>query len=87
MLINDFELVVLDELSLGLDFVGWMLIRDIVVELKCCGVIILFSLYILLDVEHICDWVVIFVGGKLVKFVVVDEFVYNNVRAIEVILE
>lgn len=59
------EFFVLDELVFVFDFIGcWemMLLLD---KLKK-EIIILFFIYILKDVEEICDWIVIIKNGELV---------------------
>jgi ABC-2 type transport system ATP-binding protein len=86
-LINDPELLVLDEPSSGLDPMGRMLIRDIIVELKRKGVTILLSSHILADVEQVCDRVALLKDGKLQQVGSVDSLVGRSICAVEVTFE
>lgn len=83
-LINDPELVVLDEPSSGLDPMGRMLIRDIILGLKRKGVTIILCSHILSDVEQICDRVAILKGGQLQQVAAVSDLVADGIRAVEV---
>ncbi len=64
-LVNDPDLVVLDEPMSGLDPLGRVLVRDIILEERRSGKTVFFSSHILSDVEAICDQVAIVVGGEL----------------------
>ena len=86
-LINDPELVVLDEPSSGLDPMGRILIRDIVLSLKAKGTTILLCSHILADVEQVCDRVALLRDGKVQQIGTVEELVGHSVRAVEVIFE
>lgn len=83
-LINDPELVVLDEPSSGLDPMGRMLIRDIILGLKRKGVTIILCSHILSDVEQVCDRVAILKGGQLQQVAAVSDLVADGIRAVEV---
>lgn len=85
-LINDPELVVLDEPSSGLDPMGRMLIRDIILSLKTRGTTVLFSSHVLADVEEVSDRVGIIAGGELRQVGAVRDLVETRVRAVEVAL-
>lgn len=86
-LINDPELVVLDEPSSGLDPMGRILIRDIVLDLKAKGTTILLCSHILADVEQVCDRVALLKDGKVEQIGTVEELVGQSVQAVEVIFE
>ena len=86
-LINDPELVVLDEPSSGLDPMGRMLIRDIILGLKQKGVTILLCSHILADVEQVCDRVALLKDGKVQQIASIDELVGPGVQSVEVVLE
>lgn len=64
-LVNDPDLVVLDEPMSGLDPLGRVLVRDIILEERRKGKTVFFSSHILADVEAICDEVAIVVAGTL----------------------
>ncbi len=64
-LVNDPDLVVLDEPMSGLDPLGRVLVRDIILEERRKGKTVFFSSHILGDVEAICDEVAIVVAGTL----------------------
>lgn len=86
-LINEPQLVILDEPSSGLDPMGRMLIRDIILGLKRKGVTILLSSHILSDVEQVCDRVALIKAGKIQQVATVDELVGHGIRAVEVIFD
>lgn len=60
-----FKLFICDELISVFDFVGWKEILDIMFKIKDL-IIVIFLIYILLDVERICDYVVILNKGSIV---------------------
>jgi ABC-2 type transport system ATP-binding protein len=84
-LINDPRLVVLDEPMSGLDPLGRMLIRDIIVDLRRQGKTVFFSTHILSDVELICDRVGILVGGRRMGEGTLDELLARKTRFIEIV--
>jgi len=86
-LINEPELVILDEPSSGLDPMGRMLIRDVILSLKAKGVTILLSSHILSDVEEVCDRVAMIAGGKVQQIAAVDALVETGLRSMEVALD
>ncbi len=64
-MIADPEMLILDEPMSGLDPMGRVLVRDIILEEKKRGKTVFFSSHILSDIEAICDRVAIVVGGRL----------------------
>ncbi|MBK7876795.1 MAG: ABC transporter ATP-binding protein [Planctomycetes bacterium] len=66
-LVHDPELVFLDEPTDGVDPVGRASIRAIVQELKARGVTVFINSHLLMEVELMCDRVVIMVQGKILR--------------------
>ena len=66
-LIHQPELVFLDEPTDGVDPVGRMQIREIVTELKRRGVTLFLNSHLLMEVEMICDRVVILARGQVLR--------------------
>ncbi|MES2645071.1 MAG: ABC transporter ATP-binding protein [Myxococcota bacterium] len=64
-LIAEPDLLVLDEPMSGLDPLGRVLVRDLILEERKAGRTVFFSSHVLADVESLCDRVAIVVGGKL----------------------
>ncbi|MBD2430187.1 MULTISPECIES: ABC transporter ATP-binding protein [Fischerella] len=65
-LINDPEVVFLDEPMSGLDPVGRLQMREIILSLKAAGKTIFFNSHILSEVEQICDRIAILAQGELI---------------------
>ncbi|MFH1466690.1 MAG: ABC transporter ATP-binding protein [Pseudomonadota bacterium] len=78
-LINEPELVILDEPMSGLDPVGRMLIRDLILELGGQGRTVFFSSHILSDVQSICHRVGLIAGGRLRAVGAVGELLSSTV--------
>lgn len=66
-LVHEPELVFLDEPTDGVDPVGRASIRAIVQELKARGVTVFINSHLLMEVELMCDRVVIMVQGKILR--------------------
>ncbi|MEO0649506.1 MAG: ABC transporter ATP-binding protein [Planctomycetota bacterium] len=66
-LIHEPEIVFLDEPTDGVDPVGRAAIRDVIAGLKQTGTTIFLNSHLLLEVERMCDQVVIMDKGKLLK--------------------
>lgn len=64
-LIADPDLLILDEPMSGLDPLGRVLVRDLILEERRRGKTVFFSSHVLTDVEAVCDRVAIVVGGRL----------------------
>jgi ABC-2 type transport system ATP-binding protein len=62
-LLNDPELVILDEPSIGLDPVGMVEVRDMVKEIVKTGMTVFFSSHLLAEVQQICDHVTVIDKG------------------------
>ena len=72
-LIHEPELVVLDEPTDGVDPVGRAAIREVVQNLKDSGVTVFINSHLLMEVELICDRVVIMDKGKIIRAGSIDE--------------
>jgi ABC-2 type transport system ATP-binding protein len=72
-LIHEPSIVFLDEPTDGVDPIGRAAIRQIVLELKQRGVTVFINSHLLMEVELICDRVVIMVKGKVIRSGSIDE--------------
>ena len=72
-LIHEPEIVFLDEPTDGIDPVGRAAIRKVVLELKRRGTSIFINSHLLMEVELICDRVVIMNRGKIIKEGTIEE--------------
>jgi len=64
-LLNDPELVILDEPSIGLDPVGMVEVRDMVKDIVKSGKTVFFSSHLLAEVQQVCDHVTVLHQGIL----------------------
>ena len=64
-LLNDPELVILDEPSIGLDPVGMVEVRELVKSISKEGITVFLSSHLLFEVEQICDHVTIINKGSM----------------------
>src|SRR4026209_659224 len=64
-LIKDPDLVILDEPTAGLDPIGCLEVKDLILALARRGKTVILSSHLLSDVEDVCDRVVILYGGKV----------------------
>ncbi len=85
-LIADPKLLILDELSSGLDPVGRHDLRDLILELKERGRTIFFSSHELTEVEALCDRVIIIHRGKVIKQAATHELM-KPLNQFEVVFE
>jgi ABC-2 type transport system ATP-binding protein len=83
-MLGDPRLIVLDEPMSGLDPLGRVLVRDIILEERAAGRTVFFSSHILSDVEQLSDRVAIVVGGELREEGTVAELVGNAVASVDV---
>jgi len=72
-LLNDPELVILDEPSIGLDPVGMVEVRDMVKGIVKGGQTVFFSSHLLAEVQQICDHVTIINFGNMLFTGTVEE--------------
>ena len=77
-LIHEPELVFLDEPTDGVDPVGRAKVREIVQRLKDQGITVFISSHLLMEVEQICDRVVIMDKGRIIREGTVDELTPNT---------
>ena len=85
-LINRPKLILLDEPMSGLDPMGRMLVREIILEQKAKGATLFFSSHILADVEQICDRVALMVGGDLKAEGPIEELLSAKVEVVECVV-
>ena len=85
-LIGDPSLLVLDEPMSGLDPLGRVLVRDLILEEKRNGRTVFFSSHVLADVEAICDRVAMVVGGKLRGQGTVPELLGSTVAHVDIVV-
>jgi len=85
-LINEPKLVVLDEPTAGVDPAGSRDIRNLIVDLKQCGITVLLSSHLLTQVQEICDRVGILARGVLVREGRLEELIAIENRS-ELVLE
>ena len=72
-LVHDPELLFLDEPTDGIDPVGRRAIRAMIAELKEKGVTVFINSHLLLEIEMMCDRVVIMNGGVILRDGTLDE--------------
>jgi len=72
-LVHEPDIVFLDEPTDGVDPVGRAAIREIVMDLRARGTTIFINSHLLMEVELMCDQVVIMVKGKVLRAGTVDE--------------
>jgi len=82
-LINEPELVILDEPMSGLDPLGRMLIRDLILDERRKGHTVFFSSHVLSDVQSICDRVGLIAGGRLRAIGAIDELLSDQVEHVD----
>jgi len=66
-IIHDPEFIILDEPFSGLDPVNTNLLKDIILDLKKAGKIIIFSTHLMDFAEKMCDHIAIIHHGKMIK--------------------
>src|SRR5213594_3174457 len=85
-LVQEPKLVVLDEPTAGVDPAGSRDIRNLIVDLKQCGITVLLSSHLLTQVQEICDRVGILARGMLVREGHLEELIGIENRS-ELVLE
>ncbi len=79
-LIHDPEILVFDEPMSGLDPIGRILVRDIILDLKSRGKCVFMSTHILNDIETICDRVGIIVKGELRRVESIHDIMARGIK-------
>jgi len=79
-LLHEPELVFLDEPTDGVDPVGRAAVREIVAELRTRGTTVFINSHLLMEVERMCDRVVIVARGRIVREGTVDELARRTGR-------
>jgi len=64
-LVHDPELMIFDEPMSGLDPMGRVDVRDLMLQLKQAGKTIIFSSHLLQDVELLCDRIGVLLNGRM----------------------
>lgn len=67
-LVNDPELILFDEPTIGLDISGQIMLKELVQSLKKKGKMILYSTNIIQEVKEVCDKVLILHKGYVIEF-------------------
>lgn len=67
ILLKDPELIFLDEPTVGLDPVGTMQVREMMLDLKSKGKTIILSSHLLGEIENVCDRIAILYKGKILR--------------------
>ena len=85
-LIHDPKVVFLDEPMSGLDPLGRMEIRDLILSLRAEGKTVFMNTHILSDVESICDRVAIIVKGRIRHQGKMEDFLPDDRRTTDVLI-
>jgi len=85
-MLNQPKLIILDEPMSGLDPMGRMLVRDLILEEKERGTTIFFSSHILADVEQICDRVGLVVNGEMKACGPVQDLLSQSVQWVDCVV-
>ena len=86
-IIGNPDFVILDEPLSGLDPMGRIEIKDLIVEINREGKTVLFSSHILSDVEAICNRVGIIIGGKMKKVGAIRHILKRDIKYVEIEFE
>ena len=82
-LLNNPDLIMFDEPTIGLDYSGQMIIKQLVKDLRNQGKTVLYSTNIIQEVREVCDKVLIINKGKLVEYDTVDAIELKHEKNIE----
>jgi len=77
-LINDPDVVFLDEPMSGLDPMGRLQMREIILSLRAAGKTVFFNSHVLAEVEQICDRIAILAKGELICSGSLDELLVGT---------
>ena len=83
-ILHEPDLLILDEPFSGLDPLGRVMVRDLLLEMKRHGTTIFFSSHILPDMEALCDRTCIIREGVIVRHLGLDELIRLGEGKIEV---
>jgi len=72
-LLNDPKVLLLDEPMSGLDPLGRLFVRDLLLELRAQGKSILFSTHVIPDAEYVCDRLALMKAGQMPAVGTFDE--------------
>ena len=86
-LLNEPELVILDEPSIGLDPVGMVEVRDLVREIVKTGKTVFFSSHLLAEVQQVCDHVTVINKGVALFSGTLEEITTKAVLVRRIVVE
>lgn len=86
-LIHNPDIFILDEPMSGLDPLGRILVRDIILDLKAKGKCVFMSTHILNDIESICDRVGIIVKGELKLVESIGNIMAKGIKGYRIIFD
>ncbi len=84
-LIHDPDILILDEPMSGLDPLGRILVKELILKLKDRGKTIFMSTHILNDIEVLCDRVGIIVNGHLRRIINIDDLMTKGITGYSII--
>jgi ABC-2 type transport system ATP-binding protein len=84
VLLHEPEVYILDEPMSGLDPLGRVLVKNIILDLKRKGKCVFFSTHITADVESVCDRVGIILKGELKRVDRVETIMIEGIRGYQV---
>jgi len=85
-LVHDLDVIFLDEPMSGLDPIGRMEIRNLILRLRSEGKTVFMNTHILSDVEMLCDRVAVIVHGRIRYEGRIETFLGKNARMSEVVV-
>ncbi len=85
-LVHDPDVVFLDEPMSGLDPIGRVEVRDLILRLRSEGKTVFMNSHILSDVEMVCDRVAIIVKGRIRYEGAIDDFLDEGARVTDVVV-
>jgi len=85
-LVHDPDVVFLDEPMSGLDPIGRVEIRDLILRLRAAGKTVFMNTHILSDVEMVCDRVAIIVAGRITYEGAIEDFLEGDEREVDAVI-